>query len=35
VALDAEYLQRQSLRFDLKILWMTALKVLARDGVSH
>jgi O-antigen biosynthesis protein WbqP len=35
VALDAEYLQRQSLWFDLKILWMTALKVLARDGVSH
>jgi len=35
VALDAEYLQRQSLPFDLKILWMTALKVLARDGVSH
>lgn len=35
VALDAEYLQRKSLRFDLKILWMTALKVLAKDGVSH
>jgi O-antigen biosynthesis protein WbqP len=35
VALDAEYLQRQSLWFDLKILWMTALKVLAKDGVSH
>ncbi len=35
VALDAEYLQRQSLWFDLKILWMTALKVIARDGVSH
>lgn len=35
VALDAEYLQCQSLWFDLKILWMTALKVLARVGVSH
>jgi len=35
VELDAEYLQRRSLLFDLKILWMTALKVLARDGVSH
>jgi O-antigen biosynthesis protein WbqP len=35
VQLDAEYLQRQSFFFDLKILWMTALKVLARDGVSH
>jgi len=35
VQLDAEYLQKQSLMFDLKILWMTALKVLTRDGVSH
>lgn len=35
VELDVEYLQRKSFRFDLKILWMTALKVLARDGVSH
>ncbi len=35
VELDAEYLQRLSLLFDLKVLWMTALKVLARDGVSH
>ncbi len=35
VALDAEYLRKQSLLFDLKILWMTALKVIARDGVSH
>lgn len=33
--LDVEYLQRQSLGFDLKILWLTAVKVLARDGVSH
>jgi O-antigen biosynthesis protein WbqP len=35
VALDLEYAQRQSFFFDLKILWMTALKVLAKDGVSH
>jgi len=35
VELDAQYLQRRSLRFDLKILWMTALKALTRDGVSH
>lgn len=35
VQLDAEYLQRQSLLLDLKILWTTALKVMARDGVSH
>ncbi len=35
VELDCEYLRRKSLLFDVKILWMTALKVLARDGVSH
>lgn len=35
VALDAEYLRRRSLLFDIKILWMTALKVLARAGVVH
>jgi O-antigen biosynthesis protein WbqP len=32
---DAEYLQKRSLGFDLKILWMTLVKVLRRDGVSH
>lgn len=35
VALDLEYKQRQSFWFDLKIIWLTAVKVLARDGVSH
>lgn len=35
VKLDAEYLHRQSLRFDLLILWSTFTKILARDGVSH
>ncbi len=35
VALDAEYLHRRSLKFDLVILWMTVRKVLAKDGVSH
>ena len=35
VALDAEYLDRQSFWFDMKILWMTFLKVMKRDGVSH
>jgi O-antigen biosynthesis protein WbqP len=35
VKLDAEYLQRQSLWFDLKILWLTFLKVIRRDGVAH
>jgi len=35
VALDLEYLNRQSFWFDMKILWMTFLKVMKRDGVSH
>jgi O-antigen biosynthesis protein WbqP len=35
VALDTEYLNRQSFWFDMKILWMTFLKVVNRDGVSH
>jgi len=35
VQLDVEYLQRRSFLFDLKIMWTTALKVIARDGVSH
>lgn len=35
VALDAEYLRRQSLGFDLRILWLTAMKVLRREGVQH
>lgn len=35
VKLDAEYLQRQSLLFDMRILWLTFVKVLRRDGVSH
>ena len=35
VALDVEYLNRKSFWFDIKILWMTFLKVAKRDGVSH
>lgn len=35
VRLDTEYLQRQSFVFDLHILWLTALKVLRREGVAH
>jgi len=35
VDLDLEYLQRRSFLFDMKILWMTSLKVVAKDGVSH
>jgi O-antigen biosynthesis protein WbqP len=35
VKLDVAYLQRQSLSFDIRILWLTFVKVLRRDGVSH
>lgn len=35
VALDAEYLQTQSFAFDVKIIVLTALKVLKRDNVTH
>ena len=35
VALDVQYLERQSLWFDLQIVGLTALKVLRREGVTH
>jgi O-antigen biosynthesis protein WbqP len=35
VKLDAAYLKRQSLWFDIRILWLTFVIVLDRDGVSH
>ena len=35
VALDAEYLEQQGFWFDIQILWLTFLKVVRRDGVSH
>ncbi len=35
VELDEEYLRRRSLMLDLRILWLTLVKVLRRDGVSH
>lgn len=35
VAYDYEYLQRQSLLFDMKIIWLTVLRVLRSDGVTH
>lgn len=35
VNLDLSYMQRQSFWFDIKILWMTFLKVLRSDGVAH
>jgi O-antigen biosynthesis protein WbqP len=35
VALDVAYLLRQSFIFDLKVLWLTFVKVIKRDDVSH
>lgn len=35
VKLDVEYLQRRSLWFDIRILWLTFVKVVRRDGVTH
>ena len=35
VALDVEYLRCRSFWFDMKILWMTFVKVVKKDGVSH
>lgn len=34
LALDVWYVDNQSLRIDLKILWLTLWKVLARHGIS-
>lgn len=35
VSLDVEYLKRRSITFDMRILWLTFLKVIMRDDVSH
>lgn len=35
VALDVEYMRRQSFWFDLKIILLTAVKVIRRESVSH
>jgi O-antigen biosynthesis protein WbqP len=35
VAFDMEYLQRQSIAFDIRILFLTVLKVIMRKGVTH
>jgi O-antigen biosynthesis protein WbqP len=35
VQLDVEYMQRQSFWFDLKIIILTFLKVLKKDGITH
>lgn len=35
VELDLYYLRHQSLSFDLKVIFLTALKVVRRDGITH
>ena len=35
VKLDVKYMQNQSLFFDLKIIFLTVLKVVRRDNVQH
>jgi O-antigen biosynthesis protein WbqP len=35
VEFDFEYMNRQSLRFDLQIIGITLIKVFSRDGVQH
>ncbi len=35
VDLDVEYMQKQSFFFDIYILYLTFIKVLDRDGVTH
>ncbi len=35
VELDAEYLELQNCWFDIKVLWLTFLKVFLREGIKH
>ena len=35
VKLDAEYARCQSLALDIRILWLTFVKVIRRDGIAH
>jgi O-antigen biosynthesis protein WbqP len=35
VAFDLEYLEKRSFWFDMKILMLTAVKVIKRDNVTH
>lgn len=35
VSFDEYYLKNQSFLFDIKIIWMTFVKVLKKEGVSH
>ena len=35
VSFDEEYLHKRSFLFDVKILWLTGLRVLLRRGIAH
>jgi O-antigen biosynthesis protein WbqP len=35
VSYDAQYLAQQSITFDIKILWLTFLRVMSRASISH
>ena len=35
VSLDVEYMERQLVLSDMKILWQTCFEVKKRDGISH
>lgn len=35
VKLDLDYMSRQSFAFDMKVIFLTVLKVLRRDGITH
>jgi O-antigen biosynthesis protein WbqP len=35
VDLDVEYIQKQSFFFDIYILYLTFIKILRQDGVTH
>ena len=35
VQYDEEYLRRASMGFDIYIIWLTIIKVIKKDGISH
>ena len=35
VQYDEEYLRRASISFDIYIIWLTIIKVIKKDGISH
>ncbi len=35
VAVEVEYMKNRSFLFDMKILWLTFLRVIKKDGVTH